>query len=220
MDGYNVPSMRKLCLIILTVALLLPSLAFAEEKKNGCSPEFRTLYDNAVVELEGKGELDIVVITDPLCWHCRLGHKLLSEVPDKYRKMRLSFFPRKSFIGSDIAAWILEETAGTSDSQEMVDFAYKHLKQPKTENLDEAREVVLGQFLMSFPQLMKPGEDTLAATAARLQKDHEAHVLKSAELAKAADLPGTPILIAGQHLVLGYGAGAWIEALDKKVICE
>lgn len=204
----------------MAVALLLPTVALAKEKKDGCAPEFRALYDTAVVELEGKGELDIVVITDPLCWHCRLGHKLLAEYPDKYRKMRLLFFPRKSFIGSDMAAWILEEAAGTPELQELVDFGYKHLKQPKTEDLEEAREVVLGQFLMSFPQLMKPGEDTLQATASRLKADHEAHVLKSAELATAAGLPGTPILVAGKHMVLGYGAGAWIGAMDKKGFCE
>ncbi len=212
--------MRKICLIILTVALLLPTLASAEEKKNGCSPEFQALYDAAIVELQGNGDLDIVVITDPLCWHCRLAHKLLAEYPDKYGKLRLLFFPRKSFIGSDMAAWIIEEFAGTPQLQDVVDFAYKHLKQPKTESLTEAREVVLGQFMMSFPQLMKPGEDTLEATAARLQKEHEPHINKGAELARIAELPGTPILIAGEDMVLGYGAGAWIKTLDKKAICK
>lgn len=191
-----------------------------ENKKDGCSPEFRAMYDNAIVELHGTGDLDIVVLTDPLCWHCRLGHKLLMEYPDKYRTLRMSFFPRKSFIGSDMAAWILEEAVGTPDLEDMVKFAYNHLKQPNTEDLNEAREVVLGQFLMSFPQLMKAGEDTLEATAARLQADHEPHVLKSAALADAVNMPGTPILIAGRSLVLGYGAGAWIKALDEKAICE
>lgn len=212
--------MRKIILIILAVSLLIPAVAFAKDKKDGCAPEFRALYDNAVVELQGKGDLDIVVVTDPLCWHCRLGHKLLSEYPDKYRTMRLSFFPRKSFIGSDMAAWIIEEAVGTPDLKEVVDFAYKHLKQPKTEDLDEAREIVLGQFLMTFPQFMKPGETSLADTAARLKADHEPHVLKSAELADAAGLPGTPILIAGKHIVMGYGAGTWIQMLDKKGVCE
>ena len=115
------------------------------EGEGGCKSEFYALADSAVVELKGSGELDVVVVTDPLCWHCRLGHKLLSEYPEKFRSLKMIFFPRKSFIGSDMAAWILEDVAGTDKLEVLVDFAYKDLKQPKNDDLPEARMVVLAQ---------------------------------------------------------------------------
>ena len=54
----------------------------------------------------------------------------------------------------------------------------------------------------------------------RLQKDHEAHVLESAGLSKAAKLPGTPVLVAGKVVLVGFGPGEWLDALDLKKICE
>ncbi len=191
-----------------------------KEKKSvdSCGPEFKALADNAVVELHGTGDKDILILTDPLCWHCRLAHKLLGEYPEKYRSLKLSFFPRKSFIGSDMAAWILEDAVGTDDLKTKVDFAYKYLKQPETEDLAEARTVVLSQFLVFFPQLL--GDSTIEEVYDRLQKEYEPHVLKSAALAKAAKIPGTPVLIAGKHMVIGYGPDAWLKTLDKNEICE
>jgi len=202
---------------LLIVALLVPAFSYAEDG-NGCAPEFRALADNAVVELKGEGELDILVITDPLCWHCRLGHKLLGEYSDMYGSLKLSFFPRKSFIGSDMAAWILEDAAGTDRIKELVDFGYKDLKQPKTESLTEARTIVLAQFVEAFPYMLEG--TTMPELYVRLERYRKAHVLKSAELADAAHLPGTPILIAGKTMVVGYGPDAWFQALGKNEICE
>lgn len=215
--------MRKIILLtVLAVALLVPALVFAEgEKKkdiSGCSPEYQALYDNAIVEFQGTGDLDILIVTDPLCWHCRLGHKLLGEYKNLYRNARLSFFPRRSFIGSDMAAWIIEDAVGKPDMLDKLDFAYKHLKQPKTNDLEEARMVVLSQFLMFFPQML--GEQSIEDVFIQLKKDHEPHVLKSAELAKAADIPGTPVLAAGEKVLIGYGAGPWIKAMEAKAFCK
>ncbi len=180
--------------------------------------EISAITDNAVVQFEGTGDLDITVITDPLCWHCRLAHKLLGEYPNLYRTVKISFFPRKSFIGSDMAAWILEDAVGQDDFKDKLDFAYKHLKQPKTEDLDEARMVVLSQFMVFFPQML--GDLSIEDLFIKLQKDNEPHVLKSAELANAADLPGTPVLVAGEKILIGYGAGPWIKAMEAKAICK
>ncbi|MEZ7196888.1 DsbA family protein [Pseudodesulfovibrio karagichevae] len=185
---------------------------------DGCSPEFRALYDNAVVELHGEGSLDIVVVTDPLCWHCRLADKLLREYPKLYGKLRLSFFPRRSFIGSDMAAWVLEDAAGTDRLQELVKFAYSGLKQPKTQDLMEARMLVLAQFTQAFPELLK--DTTMERLYVRLQKEREPHVLESAMLAKAAHLPGTPILVAGDKVVLGFGPDVWLKVLDEARMCK
>ncbi|WP_272700803.1 DsbA family protein [Desulfovibrio sp. Fe33] len=185
---------------------------------NGCSPEFRALFDHAVVEMRGQGELDVVVVTDPLCWHCRLAHKLLGEYPKLYGKLRLSFFPRRSFIGSDMAAWIMEDAAGTKRLRKLVDFAYEDLRQPKAEDLMEARMIVLAQFTEAFPELLDG--TTLDALYLRLQKDHEVHVLESAELSKAAHLPGTPILVAGDSVVLGFGPGVWLKVLEGAGMCK
>jgi predicted small lipoprotein YifL len=184
---------------------------------DGCSPEFRALFDHAVVELHGTGTLDVVVATDPLCWHCRLGHKLLTEYPELYGRLRLSFFPRRSFIGSDMAAWILEDAAGTDRLREMVDFAYKSLKQPKTKDLMEARMLILDQFTKAFPKMLD-GTD-IAELYVRLQKAHEPHVLESLELGRAAHLPGTPILVAGDRVVLGFGPGFWLKVLKEAKMC-
>jgi len=204
-------------LLIMAVLLLVPVLAYAEGS-DGCSPEFTVLAEKALVELHGTGDMDIVVITDPLCWHCRLGHKLLSEYPDKYRTVKLLFFPRLSFIGSDMAAWILEDAAGTDKLKAMVDYAYSDLKQPKTEDLAEARMIVLAQFVLVFPEIV--AGTTMPELSVRLERDHRKHVEEGAALADAAELPGTPILIAGKIVLKGYGAGAWLKALDKKDICE
>ena len=187
------------------------------EGEGGCKSQFYALADNAVVELKGSGELDVVVVTDPLCWHCRLGHKLLSEYPEKFRSLKMIFFPRKSFIGSDMAAWILEDMAETDKLKALVDFAYKDLKQPKIGDLTEARMTVLAQFVAAFPYLMDG--TTMPELFVRLQKECSAHVLKTAELSRAAKLPGTPILVAGRVIVIGYGPDTWIEALDKNQVC-
>jgi arsenate reductase-like glutaredoxin family protein len=185
---------------------------------DGCSPEFRALYDNAVVELHGEGDQDIVVVTDPLCWHCRLADKLLREYPKLYGKLRLSFFPRRSFIGSDMAAWVLEDAAGTDRLPKLARFAYHDLKQPKTKDLMEARMLVLDQFTKAFPELLKG--TTIAELYVRLQKEHEPHVLKSAQLARAAHLPGTPILVAGDKVVLGFGPEVWLKVLGDARMCR
>jgi len=210
--------MRKsILLTVLTMALLVPALSFAKGE-NGCDPKYQAIADNAIVQFEGTGDLDITVITDPLCWHCRLAHKLLGEYPQLYRTVNISFFPRKSFIGSDMAAWILEDAVGQADFKDKLDFAYKHLKQPKTEDLEEARMVVLSQFMVFFPQML--GDLSIEELFIKLQKENEPHVLKSAELANAADLPGTPVLVAGEKILIGYGAGPWIKALEAKAICK
>ena len=185
---------------------------------DGCSPDFRALFDQAVVELHGKGDLDIVIVTDPLCWHCRLAHKLMGEYPGLYGRMRLSFFPRKSFIGSDMAAWVLEDAAKTDRIRTMVDYAYTGLKQPKTHDLMEARMLVLLQFTQVFPDLLEG--TTMEQLFTRLQTEHEPHVLESAMLGRAAELPGTPVLVAGGEVVVGFGPGPWLKTLEKKKVCE
>lgn len=185
---------------------------------DGCSPEFRALYDNAVVELHGEGTLDIVVVTDPLCWHCRLADKLLREYPKLYGTLRLSFFPRRSFIGSDMAAWVLEDAAGTDRLEELVEYAYNDLRQPKTDDLMEARMIVLAQFAKAFPELAEGS--TLEELYVRLQKDHDFHVQESAMLGRAAHLPGTPILVAGDKVVLGFGPDVWLKVLGEAKMCK
>ena len=189
-----------------------------EQDGRGCEPEFRALFDQAVVELRGTGELDIVVVTDPLCWHCRLGHKLLSEYPEKYGRLRLSFFPRRGFIGSNMAAWILEDVAGTDRVRPYVDYAYTDLKQPKTKDLAEARMLVLAQFVEKFPELLD--NTNLEELYVRMQRDHGEHVAESARMSRQVELPGTPTLIAGKAVLVGYGPAPWLGALDAKNICE
>jgi len=185
---------------------------------DGCAPEFRALFDNAVVELHGEGDLDVVIVTDPLCWHCRLADKLLREYPKLYGRLRLSFFPRRSFIGSDMAAWVLEDAAGSDRLEELVKFAYNDLKQPKTKDLMEARMLVLAQFAKAFPMLLNG--TTMEKLYVRLQQEHELHVLESTMLGKAAHLPGTPILVAGDKVVLGFGPDVWLKVLDEAKMCK
>ncbi|XXJ18966.1 hypothetical protein ACR42D_05295 [Desulfovibrio caledoniensis] len=185
---------------------------------DGCSPEFRALFDNAVVELHGQGDLDVVVVTDPLCWHCRLGDKLLREYPNLYGRLRLCFFPRSSFIGSDMAAWVLEDAAGTDRLEKLAKFAYNGLKQPKTKDLMEARMLVLVQFVKAFPELAEG--TTLEGLYVRLQKEREFHVQETAMLARAAHLPGTPILVAGDKVVLGFGPEVWLKVLGEAKMCK
>lgn len=200
---------------VLFACLLFSSVASAQQ--SGCDPQFRALFDQAVVELKGQGEGDILVATDPLCWHCRLGHKLLGEYPDKFGSLKLLFFPRQSFIGSDMAAWILEDYAGKPELRAMVDYAYDGLRQPKTEDLAEARLLVLYQFTEQFPEMLR--ETTMDALYARLMRDHEQHVLDSAALGNAAEVAGTPTLVAGETVLMGYGARQWLEALDGLEAC-
>ncbi|EGB16424.1 hypothetical protein DND132_3221 [Pseudodesulfovibrio mercurii] len=197
-----------------------PAAAEADKPKvpDGCSAEFRALFDHAVVELHGTGALDVAVVTDPLCWHCRLAHKLLGEYPELYGRLRLSFFPRRSFIGSDMAAWILEDAAGTDRLQKLVDFGYNDLQQPKVKDLMEARMLVLAQFTKAFPDLLADGP--IAQLYVRLQKAHEPHVVESAMLAQAAHLPGTPILVAGDQVVLGFGPDVWLKVLKEAGMCR
>ncbi|NDV20972.1 hypothetical protein GO013_16290 [Pseudodesulfovibrio sp. JC047] len=202
--------------LLFVLALSLPVAALAGER-NGCAPEYRALYKNAVVALQGTGDGDVVVVTDPLCWHCRLGHKLLGEYPELYRTVRLSFFPRLSYPGSDMAAWILEDAVGTDQLKAMVDFAYTDLKRIKTDDLIKARLMILMQFTEAFPHLLDG--TTEAKLAVRLQKEHELHTMLTADLAKAADLPGTPILVAGKTVLVGFGPGPWLDALKALAVC-
>lgn len=207
---------KRIPILVLFVALLFPAHVLAQPE-NGCAPEIRALVESAKVSFKGSGDVDVVVVTDPLCWHCRLGHKLLGEYPELYRSVTLSFYPGKSFTGSDMAAWILEDNAEADNIHELIDFAYTDLRQPKTKNLVEARMIILYQFTQAFPEVQ--GDAPLAELYARLQKDNAQHVLDSARMAKQADIPGTPTLIAGQQLLPGYGPSAWIKALEKKTLC-
>lgn len=200
-----------------------PAKSDAADKKEaedigGCAPKYRALYDEAVIELPGEGELEIVIITDPLCWHCRLAHKLLGEYPNLYSKVRLLFFPRKSYIGSDMAAWILEDAVGTDRLQEMVDFAYTDLKKAKTKDLIEARMLMLYQFTQAFPEMLEG--TNLDELYEQIQLKNEFHVMKTAQLGRKAEIPGTPVLIAGKRVIVGFGPDQWIKALEEQGICE
>ena len=188
------------------------------EAPDGCSPAFRALFDHAVVELHGEGDLDVVVATDPLCWHCRLAHKLLGEYPELYGRLRYLFFPRRSFIGSDMAAWVLEDSAGTARLGKMVDYAYTDLKQPKTDDLMTARMIVLTQFTQVFPGLLDG--TTMADLYVRLQREHEPHVDEGAAMARKLELPGTPVLVGGDRVVLGFGPGVWLKTLGAAKMCK
>ena len=201
----------------LFCALFLALFALPATAEDGCAPPIRALAEHAAVEIMGTGDLDILVVTDPLCWHCRLGHKLLGEYPDKYRSYKLAFFPRRSFIGSDMAAWILRDAAGTPELKAKVDFAYSKLKQPKTDDLAQARALILVQFVDEFPGMLEGR--TIDVLYAHLQKTQEANVLVSASHGQAAGLPGTPILIAGKHVVMGYGPGEWLSAIEQNAMC-
>jgi len=211
--------------LLLSICLALPALAgndqsapAASDKPDGCAPEFRAIYDHAVVGFKGTGDRDIVVVTDPLCWHCRLAHKLLGEYPELYRNVRLSFFPRRSFIGSDMASWILEDLANRSDLKKFIDYAYTDLRQPKTENLMDARMIVLMQFTDAFPELLKG--TTLPELYARLQVDHDSHVQAGAQLARDVEFPGTPVLIAGGTVLVGYAPDPWLKAIKEAPVCK
>lgn len=210
--------MRTLILTLLICLLAVPGPASAAEQPDPCGPEYRALFDTAVVEIHGTGERDVLIVTDPLCWHCRLGHKLLGEYPALYRSVKLSFFPRRGSIGSDMAAWILEDAAGSERLPELIDFAYQDLKHAKTDDLAEARMIMLMQFTEKFPWLLEG--TTVPELFVRLQKEHEAHVLKEAELARAVQLPGTPILITGKAVIMGYAPDPWVKTLKEAPVCE
>ncbi|ADU63596.1 MAG: hypothetical protein KUA35_16675 [Pseudodesulfovibrio sp.] len=208
---------------LLTVSLFIPAAGLAADPavsadQPGCAPQYRALADAAVVEIRGTGDMEAVVVTDPLCWHCRLGHKLLGQYPELYGSLKLLFFPRAGSIGSDMAAWIIEDAAGTERLGLLLDFAYGTLRQPKTADLDEARMLVLAQFAEAFPAMLSG--TTLPELFDRLKQDHEAHVLAGAELARTAEIPGTPVLIAGGVLVMGYGPDAWLKALGEAGVCK
>lgn len=117
-----------------------------------------------------------------------------------------------------MAAWILEDAAGTDRLPKLVDFAYGELKQPKVEDIMEARMLVLVQFTRAFPDLFSgaPIEELYV----RLQKAHESHVLESVVLAREAHLPGTPILIAGDKVVLGFAPAVWLKVLKEAAMCK
>lgn len=203
-------------LILVLIAIGPNALAKGD---TGCAAKYAAITESATVSFQGTGDQEITVITDPLCWHCRLGHKLLGEYPQLYSKVHMAFFPRQSFIGSDMAAWILEDAVGTEDLKAKIDFAYTSLKQPKTSDLSVAREIVLSQFIVYFPEMMGRDED-IQDVADRLKKKHEKHVLETAALCRKAELPGTPVLIAGKYILMGYGAGPWIKVLQAPKTCE
>ena len=188
---------------------------------NGCDPLFRDMFKEALVELRGTGDFDIVVVTDPLCWHCRLGHKLLSEYPEKVTAASVfPLFPRAG--GPSGPTWppgFLRTWPGEDALRAYVDFAYTELKQPKTHDLDEARILVLAQFCGALPEVAGRNHPGRAVRAAALDA-HETHVVMAAELARDADLPGTPCLVAGETVLMGFGPGPWLEALDAKKMCK
>lgn len=205
----------------ILIPLLLVSFCIGSASagiKSACTPEFQAVAEHARVVLRGTGDYDITILSDPFCWHCRLGHKLLSEYPEKYGKLGIVFYPRSQFIGSDMACWILEDGVSSGHLEAMVDYAYTDLKQPKTKNLMEARMLVLIQFAQRFPHLT--ADAPLEEVFVRMQQDHEARVLKGAELAEATGALGTPVLLAGKTALVGYGAGAWLKALDEQTVCE
>jgi len=204
--------------VLVLSFFLAAASAMAGDDEGGCAPGYRALVEAARVEMRGTGDTEALIVTDPLCWHCRLGHKLLGEYPELYGSVKILFFPRAGFIGSDMAAWIVEDAVGTDRLLPVLDFAYRDLRQPKVSDPDEARMLVLAQFTAVFPEMLEG--TTLSELFVRLGREHGPRVAAGAELARDAQLPGTPILIAGSTILMGYGPEAWIKALKEARACE
>ena len=88
----------------------------------------------------------------------------------------------------------------------------------KTDDLPEARMIMLLQFTNKFPWLVEG--TTVPELFVRLQKDHEANVQKEVDLARAVHFPGTPILIVGGTVLVGYAPDPWLEAFKEAPVCE
>ncbi|MFH1915621.1 MAG: hypothetical protein ABIK45_15260 [Pseudomonadota bacterium] len=204
--------------VLVLSFFLAAASAMAGDDAPGCAPQYRALVEVARVEMHGTGDMEALIVTDPLCWHCRLGHKLLGEYPNLYGRVKILFLPGRSFIGSDMAAWVIEDAAGTDRFQAVLDFAYQDLRQPKVSDLDEARMLILSQFTAAFPKMLEG--TTLPELFVRLGNEHGPRVAAGAELARAAEIPGTPILIAGSTIVMGYGPDEWLKALGQAQVCE
>ena len=220
------PSMNKRVFTsILLVFLFLcgcrseaPAQKGTESAADGPVNHYQALKDHSVVTIHGTGTTEAVLVTDPMCNHCRIAHLFLHDNRQLFGTLHLVFMPRESYPGSDMAAWIAEDLADSSHLQGVLDFLFEMLHRPASKDPEEARMDVLDQFLKAY----SVASDTVTPQELRerLGKEHGEHAAKGTELVRQADLPGTPILMTPDETVKGFSPGHWTEVLSGKKMEE
>lgn len=108
----------------------------------------------SVVE-KGSGDREIVLVSDPFCPYCRTAWSFLTEQKEEYKDFTLVHMPLSFHVGADASCWLLAHVEENFPDKisEVANWAYTEFQAPREQDLEKAREKVIGAFLEKFPWL-------------------------------------------------------------------
>lgn len=169
--------------------------------------------------LNGTGQKEVVLISDPFCPYCRQALTFLTEKLSRIATLSLVHLPLAMHPGADAAAWIMEfaREEVTALYKQIVDFAYTGLRAPGTENDsptgdEDAQRNVIRQFLEKFPKLtVQPAESFLYY----LKEKYERQDLATRQELKKLRISGTPVVIIDGQAIQGFDQKEIEKRLSK-----
>lgn len=161
---------------------------------------------------KGKGEHEVVFISDPFCPFCRKAFAYLINKVDDIKDFKAVHYPLPMHPGAEAAAWVMSEAEDQNMTPlQVMRFAYTQLILPAQKdekvNLETLQKEVVKQFAMAFPALI--GDSTPDAFFKHVKEKWSDKIEKDMQQLTNIDITATPaILIDGQM----------IKGLDTKQI--
>lgn len=145
--------------------------------------------------MQGTGEHDVLMISDPFCGYCRRAYAHLLHRSDTIKSVRILHLPLDNYPGSDVAVLLIRKFAKTDHLPEFLTFAHAMELPPKELDMDKARGFTFQAFQGEFPQAME------GLTLETLIAEGLAEVKEGADAAISLGFTGTPhIIVDGYHL--------------------
>jgi protein-disulfide isomerase len=161
--------------------------------------------------LEGTGDIDVVMVSDPICPYCQRAYEYFSRNMDRIKTVKLVHLPLAYHLGADTACQVIIYAEKHNISpRDAARFAYTELQAINPEGVDQnqkvkkAREEILTLFMAKFPALKESLGGDVTAALKKLEEETSEVMRKDAEMAAARNLESTPIIYVGGIRVDGF----------------
>ncbi len=169
--------------------------------------------------INGTGQKDVVIVTDPFCPYCRQALNFLSGKLSQIATLKLVHLPLAMHPGAEAAAWIMEfaREEAADFYRQVVGFAYDGLKAPAGEDGspakgDDAQRDVIRQFLEKFPKLtILPLEPFLYY----LKEKYEPQDHSTRQELRKLRITGTPVVVIDGQAIHGFDQKEIENRLNK-----
>lgn len=153
----------------------------------------------------GNGPVEVILISDPFCRHCRRTYDFLQNSRDRVGTLRVVHVSLVGYAGSDMAGACADFLAEKGKGIEGLNLAYT-LTPPTDEDEEQAARKVFQEFRDAFPEEF--GTTDFQTFARMTMPEFYKHVQTVADW----QFTGTPhVIINGRHLK-GYNP-AWLDAM-------